>query len=190
MKTLLRVNHALGKIENVVVAVAILGITLLMICNTIGRTMLHHSIYATEELCMILILIVTFVGLSNAARNGRHIVMTAIYDKLPHKVKRISNIITNAVIFCLLLWITYLSVKYTINVYTYGRITTVLAIPAYLSAAIIPLGCTLGAFQYLIACLLSITNKDTLWAGSEKEEELPVDKQVEKLLEEERSEGK
>ena len=189
VKTLLKANHILGKVENFILAAAILCITALMICNTIGRTMLHSSIHATEELCAILILVVTFVGLSNAARNGRHIIMTAIYDKLPHRAKRISNILTNFLLCVLLLWITCLSFQYTVNVYTYKRITTVLAIPVYLSAGIIPAGCALGVMQYFITMLLSITDRETIYIGSEKAEEPPVDEQVERLLQAEQAES-
>ena len=188
MKTLLKANHILGRLENFILAAAILCITALMICNTIGRTMLHSSIHATEELCAILILVVTFIGLSNAARHGRHIIMTAIYDKLPHGAKRISNIFTNFLLCILLLWVTYLSFRYTVNVYTYNRITTVLAIPVYLSAGIIPVGCALGVIQYFITMLLSITNREVIYIGSEKIEEPPVDEQVEHLLQIEQTE--
>lgn len=89
----------------------------------------------------------------------------------------------------LLLWITRLSFQYTVNVYTYKRITTVLAIPIYLSAGIIPVGCALGMIQYLITMLLSITDQETIYIGSEKVEEPPVDEQVERLLQAEQAES-
>lgn len=189
MKVLLKINKVLGKVENVLLSAAILGICALMIANTLGRTIFHHSIHFTEELCMILILIVTFIGLSNATRHGRHIIMTAIYDRLPNKAKRISNIIVYLIIVVLLLWITWLSWNYTRNVYAYGRITTVLKIPVYLSMAIIPLGCLITAFQYLLMAILSIRDKDVIWVGTEKTEDPPIDEQVEHLLETEAAEN-
>ncbi len=185
MATLRKINHVIGKVENAILEISIALITILMVSNTIGRVFFHRSIHSSEELNMILILVVTFVGLSNAARNGRHIIMTAIYDKMPVSAKRVSNIITSAVIFVLLGWIVYLSIHYTGNVYKYGRVTTVLGIPVWISMAIMPIGCILGMIQYLMTFLLNLTDKENVWAGSEKIEDLPIDEQVEKLIEEE-----
>jgi C4-dicarboxylate transporter, DctQ subunit len=42
----------------------------------------------SEELNSILIILITFAGISYAARHGRHIRMSAIYDALPPKGRK------------------------------------------------------------------------------------------------------
>ena len=53
------------------------------IANVVGRFVLQSSIFFTEELNRILIVLITFAGISYAARHGRHIRMSAIFDTLP-----------------------------------------------------------------------------------------------------------
>ena len=60
---------------------------LLMAANTIanvfGRFVLQSSLFFSEELNSILIVLITFAGISYAARHGRHIRMSALFDTLP-----------------------------------------------------------------------------------------------------------
>ncbi len=53
------------------------------IANVIGRFVLGESLFFTGEVNRILIIMITFAGIGYAARHGRHIRMSAIYDALP-----------------------------------------------------------------------------------------------------------
>lgn len=168
MKILLNINRLIGKCEYYLIAFSIIGMAVLLIINAIGRTMFHFSLHFSGEICEILVITLTFIGLSNAARNGKHVAMTAFYDKMSKKNKRRMNIFISFVSCLLLLFVTYLCVVYLQKVYVNGRITTVLNIPMYLIVAIMPLGCILGSLQYFIQFVLSVQNKDVVYIGSEK----------------------
>jgi hypothetical protein len=51
--------------------------------NVIGRFVFGRSLYFAEEVNQFLIILITFAGIGYAARNGRHIRMSAFYDMLP-----------------------------------------------------------------------------------------------------------
>ncbi|MCB1313831.1 MAG: TRAP transporter small permease, partial [Sedimentitalea sp.] len=62
------------------------------VANVIGRVF-FESLYFSEELNRILIILITFAGISYAARHGRHIRMSAIYDTLPPKPRKALTIV-------------------------------------------------------------------------------------------------
>ena len=82
MKTLLNINHWIGKCEYYLISFSIIGMAILLIINAVGRTIFHYSLHFSGEVCEILVITLTFIGLSNAARNGKHVSMTAFYDKM------------------------------------------------------------------------------------------------------------
>jgi TRAP-type C4-dicarboxylate transport system permease small subunit len=168
MDRLLKINKIIGKVEYNLLAYAVLFMASLLIINSVGRTVFNYSVQAVDELCQISVLIITFIGLSNAARHGKHVVMTAIYDSLPQDKKRLMNIITSGLTSLFLFFLTYLCVFYAMKVFAYGRITTVLRIPMYLVVGIMPLGSLLAALQYTLMTFLNISNKDINYTGSEK----------------------
>lgn len=172
MKTLLNINHWIGKCEYYLISFSIIGMAILLIINAVGRTIFHYSLHFSGEVCEILVITLTFIGLSNAARNGKHVSMTAFYDKMSKKNKRRMNIFISLVSCVLLLVIACLCITYLQKVYVNGRITTVLNIPMYLIVGIMPVGCLLGSLQYFIQFVLSFKNKDIIYVGSEKIEDL------------------
>ncbi len=53
------------------------------VTNVVARFVFGNSIMFSGELNRILIIMITFAGIGYAARHGRHIRMSAIYDALP-----------------------------------------------------------------------------------------------------------
>lgn len=129
----------------------ILIIALLTIANVFCRTFLGFSLAFAEEVSQFLIVLVTFVGLSYGAAQGRHIRMTAIYDELPHPLKRGLTIFICFSTSALLGYLAWYAVGYSLTVNTLGTVSPVVQAPmswVYLSA---PLGLTLGSLQYFLA---------------------------------------
>lgn len=98
-----------------------------------------------------MIILVTFVGLSYGAAEGRHIRMTAIYDELPKDKKKKLTIVICFSTALLLLYLAGYALSYCHTVHTLGTVSPVLQIPfswVYLSA---PLGLFLASLQYFLA---------------------------------------
>ena len=139
----------------------ILVIALLTIANVFCRTFLGFSVAFAEEVSQFLIVMVTFVGLSYGASQGRHIRMTALYDELPDGPKRVLTIFICFSTSALLFFLAGYAVSYCFTVGTLGTVSPVLQIPlawVYLSA---PLGLTLAALQYLLSGIKNCTSKET-----------------------------
>lgn len=167
MGVLLQINRFVAKIEVWLLSYCIMLMAVLLIINVIGRSLFNHSFSWVEEVGQMLLLVTTFIGASNAARLGKHIVMTALFDTLPVKIKKVLLCFTSGVTFLGLLYFAYLCYGYVLRVQAMGRITSALEIPIWLVFAVVPIGFFLTAIQYLINLILNIRHKDVLYIGPE-----------------------
>ena len=70
-------------------AIGVLLMAVNTIANVVGRFVFQHSIFFTEEVNSMIIVLITFLGLGYCTRMARHIRMTAFYDVLNDKLKKI-----------------------------------------------------------------------------------------------------
>jgi TRAP-type C4-dicarboxylate transport system permease small subunit len=153
------IDHAIARLEEVIMAVGIIMMAVNTIANVISRFVFNHSIIFAEELNSIFILLVTFAGIGYAARHGRHIRMSAIYDAMPYKVRKILMIIITAVTAGFMLFLSWYSVEYILNLYSKGRIYPALGIPIYISYLWVPVGFGVTGIQYALTCLKNMREK-------------------------------
>ena len=154
------IDHAIARLEEVIMAVGIIMMAVNTITNVISRFMFNHSIIFAEELNSIFILLVTFAGIGYAARHGRHIRMSAIYDAMPHKVRKILMIIITAVTAAFMLFLSWYSIEYILNLYSKGRVYPALGIPVYISYLWVPIGFFVTGIQYVLTFLKNIREED------------------------------
>ncbi len=169
MKALYRLNHGLNKIETWILSWSILVMATVLIINAVGRTIFHFSITAISEISLFLVMFLTYIGLSNAARRGSHIVMTAVLDMVPRRVKKIMCVFSALVTLAFLAYMVVLSYRYTAFVYANNRMLPALNIPMWSILAIMPVGFGLAAFQYLLTLLSNLTRRGKIFIGPEVE---------------------
>ncbi|MGQ7246414.1 TRAP transporter small permease [Halomonas sp. V046] len=154
------IDTLISKIEAVILAVGVLLMAVNTIANVIGRFALGESIFFTGEINRILIIMITFAGIGYAARHGRHIRMSAIYDALPvggRKVLMVTiSLFTAAVMFFLL----YYSVIYILDLYDKGRILPALGFPIFIIYIWVPMGFLITGIQYLLTAVKNLTSRD------------------------------
>lgn len=176
--TISKLAKAIQKIEEALLAAAILTIAVLSIANVIGRLFGNPLAFA-EEISQYCILVVTFVGLSYAASRGRHIRMTAIYDQLNKQQRRRMMIAINASTTVILSILTWYSCGYVYTVYQLGGIYPVLRVPFYVVYAVAPIGLFLGSLQYALATLRNLMSDDAYVAFSVLDEnEEPIQQEI------------
>ena len=139
------------RIEAFLLASAILLIAGLTILNVVARSAFGSSIAATEELSQFLIILVTFVGLSYAASQGRHIRMTALYDQLPLRPRKALRIVITTSTAALLFLLAWYAVDYVLVVRRLGSVSPVLQVPLWLVYLAAPLGLAMAGVQYVFA---------------------------------------
>ncbi|MGH0003990.1 TRAP transporter small permease [Pseudovibrio ascidiaceicola] len=155
-KLLGKVDGVISKIEVFILSWGIIAMAVNTIANVFGRYVFHQSIYFSEELNEFLIVIITFMGLGYATRKGIHIRMSAIYDALPQKLRKILMILITITTATMMATLTWYAVEYVAKVASRGRVTPALQVPLYLTYIWVVIGLGLATLQYLLTALRNL----------------------------------
>lgn len=154
------------KFEEFILSYSILLMAFILIGSVLSRTLLNSSWTFAEEVGQSLTIIVTFMGVGYCAKKASHITMSAIFDLLNPKFKKLFMLVISSVSALMMLYIAFISYQYTIKVMELGRVTPSLRIPMYLIIAVVPVGFVLGAVEYARTFILNVTRKQ-LYLSSE-----------------------
>jgi C4-dicarboxylate transporter DctQ subunit len=160
MRFLAVVDNAIARFEAFVLAFGVLLMAANSIANVIGRFVFAQSIYFTEELNQFLIVLVTFVGLGYAARKGRHIRMSAVYDQLSDRQRKAMMIVISAITAAVMFVLAYYSYVYVARVASLGKVTPSLQVPLYLTYLWVPLGFIITGIQYIMTVVKNLQSDD------------------------------
>ncbi|RPF54040.1 TRAP transporter small permease [Aquisalibacillus elongatus] len=183
-KMLNKVDQAFLKIEEFILSSAVILIALMVCGNVISRELTGTSLLFHQEVAFFAIIVSTFMGISYAARKGRHISMSAIYDTVPWKMRKTMAIFIPLITSVSLFVLAYYSYFYVYDIFEIGTTSTNLQIPMYVMYAFVPLGFIMGGIQYLRNLIVNITNKevyigtDALDYNDVKPEDREVDDQM------------
>lgn len=153
-------DRGIAIIERTALGIGVLGMTITSVTNVIMRNVFERSLAFAGEINMAFIVMVTFIGVGYAAREGRHIRMTAIYDQFGNRVRKALMVImafTTAVLLFVLAWY---AAQYAMSTWRVGSVTPSLRIPLGLIYAVAPLGLALGGIQYVLTLLRNLVEKD------------------------------
>jgi C4-dicarboxylate transporter, DctQ subunit len=159
-------DRGLGYFEAFILTAGVLLMAANSVSNVIGRFVFGRSLYFAEEVNQYLIILITFAGIGFAARNGRHIRMSAFYDMLSLRFRRLLMIVIclmTAAIMFLLAWYAWL---YLLSVYNTGRIGPATRIPVYLTLVWLPIGFVVTGVQYLLTALANATREEVYISAS------------------------
>lgn len=154
------VDGAIARFEAIVLAYGVLLMAFNSVANVLGRFVFSQSLYFSEELNQFLIVLVTFVGLGYAARKGRHIRMSALYDQLSDRNKKILMIFISGVTCAIMLVLAWYSYKYVSRVARLGKVTPALQVPLYLTYLWVPVGFVITAIQYFLTIVRNLRSRD------------------------------
>ena len=154
------IDTFISKLEAVILAVGVLLMATNTIANVIGRFVLGESIFFSGEINRILIIMITFAGIGYAARHGRHIRMSAIYDALPVGGRRALMIVISLFTSLVMFFLLYYSVLYIVDLYDKGRILPALGFPIFIIYVWVPLGFLITGIQYLLTAIKNMTSRD------------------------------
>lgn len=149
MTTVASIDRYLAAVERVILSIAMLGMVAIIVANVVSRVFFSYSWAATEEFGTLLLLVITFIGISYATRYGRHITMSALQEFLPDsmavKLQRFVSFVTAAV----MLGLGVVATEYIIQIGHSGDTTNVLRIPLYMPYVIVPIGFFLAGLRYV-----------------------------------------
>lgn len=156
VRCLTYIDSRIAFVEHQILAISVMLMAINTVSNVIARIGFSSSLFFAEEFNRFLIVLVTFVGASTAARYGRHIRMSAITDVLPEKPRKVMMTIIALVTAALLFALAIFSISYLLSLYQSNRLTPSLRIPVYLIYSFVPLGLLLTALQYVFAAAANI----------------------------------
>ncbi|MBV0933937.1 TRAP transporter small permease [Marinobacterium weihaiense] len=150
----------LGRAEALMLGAGVLLMALNTVANVIGRFLFQNSLFFTEEVNRILIVMITFAGVGYAARHGRHIRMSALFDAVPVGGRRWLMVFIALVTSLFMFALTTFSVRYIMSVADSGRILPALQIPVWWIFLWVPLGLAVTGIQYLLTALKNLLSRD------------------------------
>ena len=154
------IDSIIARVEAVLLAVGVLLMAANTIANVVGRFVFQSSLFFSEELNRILIILITFAGISYAARQGRHIRMSAIYDALPPHLRK-PLMITIALVTALFMFVLcWYSIGYITTQASRGRVLPALQIPVWWTLVWVPVGFFMTGVQYTLTAVKNFLEKD------------------------------
>lgn len=172
MNIVKKVNQAISRIEEFIIASSVIMMSIILIGNVYKRSIMNDSWTFADETGRFLVIIVTFIGASYAARQGRHIRMSAIYDLLPKKARKVLMILISALTSVVLLIIAYYALQYTMFIFNNGRVSNALRLPMYYIYIFVPIGLALTSVQYFLTMITNILNEDVYISTTKKDSEV------------------
>lgn len=153
-------DNGISRVESFMLAVGVLLMAVNTGANVVGRFVFKSSLFFSEELNSILIILITFAGISYAARHGRHIRMSAIFDTLPHVPRKLLMIIISLVTAVFMLGLAWYSFNYILTQAGRGRVLPALGIPVWIPLIWVPVGFFMTGLQYLLTAIKNMIEKD------------------------------
>lgn len=164
MKNVVRILQAVDTgiawLEKAALGIGVLGMTSVSIANVFMRNVMGQSLTFANELNQALIILVTFLGVGFAARQGRHIRMTAIFDQLGRLPRKITMMVIAASTAALLFTLAWYSLDYALQTRNTGGVTPSLQVPLWTIYAVAPIGLTMGGIQYVMTLLRNLVSHD------------------------------
>ena len=112
---------------------------------------------------------ITFVGLGYAARQARHIRMSAIYEQLNDPSRKGLQILIAAGTAALMFFFAWKSGQYVMDIYERGRVSASLQIPMWTVYTTLPAGFVLAGIQYLLTIVRNLTTEGVWRSFTEKD---------------------
>lgn len=159
------VDVSIARIEAILLAIGVLAMAINTMANVVGRFVFGQSLFFSEEVNRALIILITFAGISYAARHGRHIRMSALFDALPPPPRKILMVVIAVVTSAAMFLLTWYSADYLMAQMSRGRLLPALQVPVWWIIVWAPLGFFLTGLQYALTAIKNIIDKD-IWLST------------------------
>ncbi|MBP8931380.1 MAG: TRAP transporter small permease [Paracoccus sp.] len=158
------VDGTIARIEAVLLAAGVLLMALNTVANIVGR-LIGRTIFFSEELNQALIILITFAGISYAARHGRHIRMSAFFDAMPFRPRKVLMVLIAAATAAMMFLLTWYSMVYVLEQAGRGRLLPALKIPQWWIIVWAPLGFFLTGLQYALTAIKNLLEPE-IWLST------------------------
>ena len=169
-KLLRKIRMVLGKTEEIFLCVATIILAFILIVNAIARKA-GVSIYVIDEMAMILVIWITFVGLGYATRKARHIRMEAIFDSSSERIKKILILVISTISAVAMFYMGNFSIHYLYSMYRWEQVTVSMRIPYWIVLIVLPVGFYLSSIHFVFTIIKNVQEKKDVWLSYEQKDE-------------------
>ena len=154
------IDVLISKLEAFLLASGVILMAVNTCVNVIARYAFGEGMFWSGEVNRILIILITFAGIGYAARHGRHIRMSAIYDTIPPRGRKVLMILIALITSALMFFLCYHSYSYIETMHSRGRILPALGIEIWWIYIWAPVGFAITGIQYFLTAIKNFTSKD------------------------------
>ncbi|MFO7849455.1 MAG: TRAP transporter small permease [Spirochaetia bacterium] len=170
------IGRSIDWFEVTALSVGVAALATLLIVNVVARSF-FRSIYYADEVTKFLVIFVSFVGVSYAARKARHIRMGAFLDLMPPLMEKIFIFVIASVNAVVMGIMAYHSFAYMSAVFHAGQQTSALQVPYWTFLVIIPIGFASASIHYIRTIIKNIQEKE-VWLSPEQQSEYEDEQSV------------
>lgn len=161
-------DRIMDRLEEIILSYSIILMSILLILNVFFRVVLNNSLTFAEETGQFLVIVNTFMGISYCAKKARHINMSAIFDLMPMRIKKIFILIIHSGTSVMMFYLAYLATRYIYGIYLIGRVSPALRIPMWLFLIFVPLGFFTAGIQYARNFVKNVREKEVYLSDRKK----------------------
>ncbi|MDR9433740.1 MAG: TRAP transporter small permease [Spiribacter sp.] len=154
------IDTFISRLEALILGLGVLLMAVNTVANVVMRFGFGESLFFSGEINRILIIMITFAGIGYAARHGRHIRMSAIYDAFPVMGRKVLMIIMSLVTSAAMFFLLYYSIEYILSLQSRGRVLPALGLPIWWIYLWVPIGLGITGIQYLLTAVKNLREKD------------------------------
>ena len=145
--------------------------TLLITVDVIGRE-LGHDTGIAHEISGYCLVAVIFLGLAYAMKQGKHIEISLLTDRLPQATRWWLRIVTSTLGMAFIGWLFWFTLKHVMRSYALGSVSmTPLRVPLWPVQMLLPLGLALLGLAILLHIIKLIATHQVPVTGSAQEGE-------------------
>lgn len=145
-----RIDKVVGKMEMFLIQYSVLAIALIMTAQIIFRYLLNTPIYWAEEICVILMINLTFFGLSCLVHFRTLVAVTLLRNLVSTKVQKAISMLVALIIIVILILLTYYAVNWVASPNTQLEMSETIAIPKWTLYTIMPIAMITMTYHYII----------------------------------------
>ena len=161
------VVQVLKNLDLVVASLALVALIALTFVGVIMRYIFNAPFAWQEEVQLMLIVWVTFLGGRYAFVTGSHCAIDVVVEMFPKKVQRYFDLVIMAIVVIVLSYTGWQAFKYIMQMYNTNRVTNMLHIPYALIYAPGVIACVTMSIQFILITVKKFLHGDE----SEKKEE-------------------
>lgn len=127
---------------------------MLIVINVVGRKFFQFSLVTAQELSQHLLVAMTFLGLAFALKEGAHVEVQVVTERLGNKARKICQLTSLIVGLCFCVYMSVLLTQQTIKVHRGAvEVFGVLHTPLYLVQMFMPIGFLLFTLTFVVEIL-------------------------------------